>query len=255
MNTATKGDRTRQAILDQAMAIASRLGMEGLTIGTLAEASGMSKSGLFAHFGSREELQVAVLEHAAARFAEMVAFPAFREPRGLPRLRKLYQLWQDWTSNAGLPGGCPLLTATFEYDDRPGPVRDTLVGIQRRALEVLEKAVSLAVAEGHLVPETPVRQLVFEHYGALLAFYHHSRLLGDEDAWRLALEAFERRMAAYLTPSAPPAVSAAAAGARGAVSTARAAAKPAKASRSPARSPARRTTRPAARPARAATRT
>src|SRR5512143_3621128 len=122
-----KGDQTRAAILDVALAQASRSGFESLTIGSLAERAGLSKSGLFAHFGSREELQVAAIEAAAARFTESVFRPALKARRGLPRLRALFDHWLDWTSRSGLTHGCPMQAAAIEFDDRPGPVRDAVV--------------------------------------------------------------------------------------------------------------------------------
>ena len=194
---ASKGDRTRSAILDQATSIASRLGLEGLTIGTLADATGMSKSGLFAHFGSREELQLAVLVHGAQRFAENVAAPAFTVARGLPRLRSIFEHWMDWTGAAGLPGGCVLIAAAHEYDDRPGTIRDAVADTQRRGLAMLEKTVALAIEEGHLRADTDVQQLVFEIFGNLLVFHHHRRLLGDNAAKRRALAAFDEQVARY----------------------------------------------------------
>jgi AcrR family transcriptional regulator len=197
----TKGERTRAAILDQATAIASRLGLEGLTIGSLAEATGLSKSGLFAHFGSREELQVAVLEDAALRFANVVAQPSFKIARGLPRLRALFEYWLDWSENAGLGGGCPILAASFEYDDRPGRVRDTVVSLQRQGVGTVEKAVRLAVEAGHLRADTDVKQMVYELYGFLLSFYLHGRLLNDREAHRRAMAAFDQLVSQHLPGS------------------------------------------------------
>src|SRR5688500_16378593 len=124
MSPQTKGEQTRAAILDEALRIASKLGLEGLTIGSLADATGMSKSGLFAHFGSREDLQLAVLEHAAQLYGEKVFVPVLKIERGLPRLGALFERWLDWTLESGLPGGCIMISAAVEYDDRPGPIRD-----------------------------------------------------------------------------------------------------------------------------------
>src|SRR5262245_6509341 len=127
----TKGERTRAAILDVALRLVSKAGLDGLTIGTLADATGMSKSGLFAHFGSREELLLAVLAHGQAQFGEVVFQPAMAKPRGLPRLRAMFVNWLDWTESAELPGGCPMIGGATEFDDRPGPVREMLAGGQR----------------------------------------------------------------------------------------------------------------------------
>src|SRR2546427_9611008 len=124
----TKGERTRAAILGEALRLVSKAGLDGLTIGTLAEATGMSKSGLFAHFGSREELLLAVLAHGQAEFTEVVFQPAMAKPRGLPRLRALFVNWLDWTESADLTGGCPMIGGSTELDDKPGPVPDSLAG-------------------------------------------------------------------------------------------------------------------------------
>src|SRR5215813_2998658 len=122
-----KGEQTRAAILDAALAQASEAGFESLTIGALAERAGLSKSGLYAHFGSREELQVAAIEAAAARYAQVVFLPALKAKRGLPRLRALFESWLGWTARSGLAHGCPMQAAAIEFDDRPGPVRDAVV--------------------------------------------------------------------------------------------------------------------------------
>jgi len=195
--TPTKGAQTRAAILDEALRLASRLGLEGLTIGSLAEATGMSKSGLFAHFGSREELQLAVLEHAVQRYGEMVLLPALKIERGLPRLRALFERWLDWTISSGLPGGCIMISAANEYDDRPGPIRDAVIANRRRGNGVIEKAVRLAIEEGHLKPRTDPEQIAFETLGIVLANHDHRRLLGDREARKRALTAFEELIARH----------------------------------------------------------
>jgi AcrR family transcriptional regulator len=195
--TPTKGAQTRAAILDEALKLASRLGLEGLTIGSLAEATGMSKSGLFAHFGSREELQLAVLEHAVQRYGETVLLPALKIERGLPRLRALFERWLDWTLASGLPGGCIMIAAANEYDDRPGPIRDAVIANQRRGSGVTEKAVRLAIEEGHLKPGTDPAQIAFEILGMVLASHNHRRLLGDRETRKRALTAFEELVARH----------------------------------------------------------
>ena len=120
-----KGEATRVAVLDEATRLASQVGLGGLTIGSLATQTGLSKSGLFAHFRAKESLQVQVLEHAAAQFRDFVIVPALAAPRGEPRLRELFDRWLDWIGN-GLPGGCLFISASYEFDDQPGPVRDVL---------------------------------------------------------------------------------------------------------------------------------
>jgi AcrR family transcriptional regulator len=186
-----KGEQTRTAILDEALKIASRLGLEGLTIGSLADATGMSKSGLFAHFGSREDLQLAVLEHFAHLYGERVFVPVLKIERGLPRLRALFERWLDWTIASGLPGGCIMISAANEYDDRPGPIRDAVIANQHRGNAITQKAVRLAVEEGHLRADTDPEQIAFEMLGIVLASHNHRRLLGDKEARKRALTAFE----------------------------------------------------------------
>ena len=204
----TKGEQTRAAILDEALKCASRLGLEGLTVGTLADATGMSKSGLFAHFGSREEIQLAVLEHAARRYGELVLMPVLKIERGLPRLRALFERWLEWTLASGLPGGCIMISAANEYDDRPGAIRDAVIANQRRGSGITEKAVRLAVEEGHLKPDTDPEQIAFEMLGIVLASHNHRRLLGDREARKRALTAFEELIARHASRRAPKAISA-----------------------------------------------
>src|SRR5688572_816218 len=132
---AGKGAKTKQAILSHALALASKVGIEGLTIGRLADELGMSKSGLIAHFQTKEALQVQVLETGANRFVEDVLRPALKTPRGEPRLRALFASFLSWESSPSLPGGCPLIAAGSELDDRPGPARDYLVRARRDMLD------------------------------------------------------------------------------------------------------------------------
>lgn len=196
MARSSKGEQTRAAILDQAVDVASRMGLEGLTIGSLAEATGMSKSGLFAHFGSREDLQLATLEHVKTSFGEQVLTPVLGVDRGLPRLRALFVAWIDWKTSPG-PGGCVLQSAAHEYDDRPGRIRDSVVDGQRRGLAMIERAVRVAIEEGHLRPETDPAQIAFEMYGQILVYHNHRRLLGDREARKRALLAFDELVARH----------------------------------------------------------
>jgi AcrR family transcriptional regulator len=170
----TKGEDTRGAILDRALALASTGGLEGLTIGNLAQAVGLSKSGLFAHFGSKEDLQLAVLRTAVDRFVAEVIAPALREPRGEPRVRALFERWLGWETATYLPGGCPFIAVSNELDDRPGPVRDYLVQSQRDWLDALANAARIAVAEGHFRADLDVDQFAYEVYSAILAFHQFS---------------------------------------------------------------------------------
>jgi AcrR family transcriptional regulator len=191
----SKGEETRAAILDAALAQASEAGFESLTIGSLAERTGLSKSGLFAHFGSREELQVAAVEAAARRFTETVFLPALKARRGLPRIRALFGNWLDWTVRSGLPHGCPMQAAAVEFDDRPGPVRDTVVAHYKRLEQELARAVRLAIEQGHLRADIDVDQFVFDMLGVIYAHHHCARLFRRDEAATRARKAFERLVA------------------------------------------------------------
>jgi AcrR family transcriptional regulator len=193
----TKGERTRAAILDAALRLVSKAGLDGLTIGTLADATVMSKSGLFAHFGSREELLLAVLAHGQARFSEVVFQPAMAKPRGLPRLRAMFVNWLDWTESAELPGGCPMIGGASEFDDRPGPVRDMLAGGQRTWIDTLKRAVRQASDQGQLGASTDPEQIAFEMFGIALVVHHHRRLLGYPKARSRALTALDSLFRRY----------------------------------------------------------
>ena len=201
MERPTRGEKTRAAILDEAVRIASNLGLDGLTIGTLAEAMGMSKSGLFAHFGSREELQLAVLEHGRVKFGEAVLAPALSTPRGVARLRAAFAHWLDWTQSALLPGGCLMLGAAIEFDDQPGPVRDRVAALQREWMDSLARMVRGAIEEGHLRRDTDVEQFVFECFGIALVCHHHRRLFGDRRARARALAAQDALIARHAGPT------------------------------------------------------
>ena len=190
--TTTKGERTRAAILDAALRIVSKAGLDGLTIGTLADATGMSKSGLFAHFGSREELLLAVLAHGQTEFTEVVFQPAMAKPRGLPRLKAMFINWLDWTESAELPGGCPMIGGATEFDDKPGPVRDMLAGGQRTWIDTLKRTVRQTVDEGQLPAGTDPEQIAFEMFGIALVVHHHRRLLGYPKARARALAALDK---------------------------------------------------------------
>lgn len=189
----SKGEETRGTILDAAMDVASTVGLEALTIGRLADRVGLSKSGLFAHFKSKEALQIEVLEHARADFVQRVVGPAFATARGLPRLRAMFEGWMAWgLERVNREGGCVFLQAAAEYDDRPGDVRDCLVACQRDWAEALERAARLAVEEGHLAAGTDPGQFAFEVYGLMMSAHYHDRLLGDPRASERARTGFER---------------------------------------------------------------
>jgi AcrR family transcriptional regulator len=190
-----KGAQTREAILDAALSLASVGGLNGLSIGSLAREVGLSKSGLFAHFGSKEELQIAVLQTAADRFVTEVVTPALRQPRGEPRVRALFAGWLAWESAAFLPGGCPFVAASSELDDRPGPVRDYLVRSQRDWLDALATAARIAVTEGHFREDLDPAQFAYEMYSTILAFHQFHRLLRDPTTEERCRQAFEGLLA------------------------------------------------------------
>ena len=187
-----KGEVTRAQILAAAVEQASAAGFESLTIGMLAESTGLSKSGLFAHFGSKLELQKAALDEAARQFTEKVFLPAFKAPRGVKRLRALFENWIAWTRRANLPGGCPIDAASREYQHQPGPMRDVVLERQRHLDRELRKAVQLAVDAGDLAPRTEPAQLVFDFVGIISAFHRAELVSGHEEAQRRARAAFER---------------------------------------------------------------
>ena len=195
-----KGQQTRAAILDAALGLAAHTGLEGLSIGALAEVTQMSKSGVFAHFGSREELQISVIRQYHARFAEEVFYPAIREARGLPRLRALFERWIRRVS-VELDSGCIYISGAVEFDDRPGPVRDALAAMVRDWHAALERAIRIAIDEGALRPDTDPLQMLFELHGLILALHHDARFLRIPGALDRAHVGFERALSHY---SAPP---------------------------------------------------
>ncbi|HSC88747.1 MAG TPA: TetR/AcrR family transcriptional regulator [Polyangiaceae bacterium] len=186
----SKADDTRGRILHQAIRLGSLVGLEGLTLGRLAEELRLSKSGLYAHFASKENLQVAVLENYADEFRRNVIEPAIREPRGEPRVVALFDRWLRWVSTDGLPGGCLFVAAATELDDRPGPVRDTLVRMQQAWLGAIVRSLSIAQDEGHYDRTLDADQLAFELNGLMLSFHHQSRLLREPDALARVSQAF-----------------------------------------------------------------
>lgn len=189
-----KGEQTRASILDAALALASRDGLEGLTIGMLADRMGMSKSGVFAHFGSREDLQIEVLKLYHHQFEQEVFFPSMREPRGMPRLRSLFTRWVERVSRE-IASGCIYISGAVEYDDRPGPIREQLAGMVSTWQQSLLRAAQQAIDEGHLPTDTDPRQVVFEMYGLVLALHHDARFLHNPGSTERAHKGFARLIA------------------------------------------------------------
>jgi len=186
-----KGQQTRAAIVNAALEQAARAGLEGLTIGALAEQMHMSKSGVFAHFGSREDLQIAVLKAYEQRFIDEVLKPSLRQVRGLPRLLAILNHWLERTViEAAL--GCIWISGASEYDDRPGAVRDELVSMVQGWQREISRAIGQSIHEGHLREDTDVNDLVFGIYGVILVLHHDSRLMRSAEALPRARRAIDR---------------------------------------------------------------
>jgi len=188
----TKGDETRSAVLGSAITLASTLGLEGVTIGKLAEHVGMSKSGLFAHFSSKENLQVALLEEAIARFVALVVSPALKKPRGEPRLRALFERWLDWSRAEFLPGGCIFVMASVELDDRPGPARDCLIASQKDWVDTLAHAARIAVEEEHFRKDLDCHQVAHEIFSVAYGYHFLRRVFEPAETETRTRAAFER---------------------------------------------------------------
>lgn len=189
-----KGEQTRAAVLEQAAAIASCKGLHGLSIGTVATQAGLSKSGLFAHFGSKEALQQAVLEDAVEAFTQEVVVPALQHPRGVGRIRACFENWLAWSNASRFPGGCPLMGATFELDSQPGLLRDYVAKQQWRWLDTLARMIVAAIAAGELSPDTDPDLLAFEINGIGLSHSFSCRLLEDPKCADHARRAFGHLM-------------------------------------------------------------
>ena len=198
-----KGGRTRQAILRRAVDVASEEGLEGLTIGRLAAETGMSKSGLFAHFGSKEELQLATVEAAREVFIEAVIGPALESARGLARLRRLCEVWLDYANGQVFRGGCFFFAASAEFDGRPGPVRDRVAAIMREWLAVLERTVREAQDAGELGREVKPAQLAFEINALELGANWAFQLYGDARVFAQTRAAILRRLRDLSAAGAP----------------------------------------------------
>jgi AcrR family transcriptional regulator len=194
-----KGEATRHAILARALELAKLVGLSGLSIGRLAEDTGLSKSGLFAHFGSKEALCVAVVEEAARQFVASVIAPALQKPRGEPRVRALFDRFIDWGQQ---PGGCFFVAAIAELDDQPGPPRDRLIQSCKDWLDALATAARITVAEGHFRADVDPEQFAFDVYGVMLGFHTYLKFLRAPDALARARASLERLLAGARHPGA-----------------------------------------------------
>ena len=191
-----KGQQTKAAIVDAALGLATQIGLEGLSIGALAEVTQMSKSGVFAHFGSREELQISVVREYHARFEDEVFYPALQAARGLPRVRALFANWMQRTS-VEIDSGCIYISGAVEFDDRPGPVRDAIASSVKTWLAAMHRAVTNAQEEGHLDCSANAQQILFEIHGLILALHYEARFLKTPGSMERALTGFESILQRY----------------------------------------------------------
>jgi AcrR family transcriptional regulator len=192
----TKSGLTHASIIDAAVSLAQETGLAGLTIGTVAERAGLSKSGVFSRIGSREDLQIAVLNEYARRIADKVLVPALREPRGLPRLRMIWQAWLDFVREEQLGSSCLFISSAVEFDDRPGPVRDVVVAGLAEWRRQLARTVRQAIDEGLLRADTDPEQVAFELFSIITGVHNDVRLFRDARAFARARAAFDRLIGA-----------------------------------------------------------
>ena len=196
-----KGQQTKQAIVQAAVTLGTQVGLEGLSIGALAERMHMSKSGVFAHFGSREELQISVIHEYFATFEQEIFYPAMQVQRGLPRLRALFDNWMKRVA-VELQSGCIFISGAVEFDDRTGPVRDALAHSVQTWLSALYRAVVLAKGCGHLVADADEQQIAFEIHALILALHYEARFLQKPGSLARANRGFDDILARYGTPAA-----------------------------------------------------
>lgn len=193
----TKAELTRATIVDAALKMAQENGLEGLTIGTVAERSGLSKSGVFSRMGSREDLQVAALKEYERRFVETVFVPALREPRGLPRLHAICTRWVDFIRAGTGKDGCLFISGSVEYDDHPGPVRDAVLNGLSELRRQLARTIKQAVDEGQLAATAEPDQVAFELYAIILGIHNEMRLFRDPRAWARGQAAMDRVLKSF----------------------------------------------------------
>ena len=191
-----KGQQTKAAIVDAALGLATQIGLEGLSIGALAEVMRMSKSGVFAHFGSREELQISVIREYYTRFEDEVFYPALQHPKGMPRLKALFKNWMNRTS-VEIDSGCLFISGAVEFDDRPGSVRDALAGSVKTWLAAMNRAVVQAKEAGHLAQDVDEHQMAFEIHGLILALHYEARFLKTPGSVNRANTGFANILARY----------------------------------------------------------
>ena len=191
-----KGQQTKAAIIDAALRLATQVGLEGLSIGALAELMHMSKSGVFAHFGSREDLQISVVHEYFHQFEQEVFYPALALPRGLPRVEALFANWMKRVA-VEIQSGCIFISGAVEFDDRPGPVRDALSTSVKTWLAAMHRAVMQAREEGHLSPGADAEQMAFEIHGLILALHYEARFLNNPGSLARANTGFAHILSRY----------------------------------------------------------
>jgi AcrR family transcriptional regulator len=191
-----KGQQTKAVIVEAALGLATQIGLEGLSIGALAEVTQMSKSGVFAHFGSREELQISVIREYHTRFEEEVFYPALAAERGLPRLRAMFANWMQRTS-VEIDSGCIYISGAVEFDDRPGPVRDALASSVMTWHAALRRTIVMARELGHLRADAEDEQMLFEIHGLILALHYEARFLKNPGSIDRAHAGFDNILARY----------------------------------------------------------
>lgn len=196
-----KGQQTKAAIVEAALGLATHIGLEGLSIGALAETTGMSKSGVFAHFGSREELQISVVREYHARFEQEVFAPALAQPRGLARLRAMLDLWMQ-RSSIEVDSGCVYISGAVEFDDRTGPVRDALVDSVRTWHAAMRRAIVQSQETGELDAAVDPDQMLFEIHGLVLALHYEARFLQTPGAIDRARQGLRNILARHRTAPA-----------------------------------------------------
>jgi len=193
----SKGEETKLAILETGFSMASTMGLDLVSIGSLAKATNMSKSGLFAHFQSKENLQVEILKHAGDVFAEKIVVPALRTPAGIPRIRALVSNWIQWTSR--LRGGCIFVSASSDFTDRPGKVRDFLLHQQEEWLDCLRRIAESAIRVGDFDADIDQDQFAYDLYSLLLGFHLYHNLLKSEETRKRQEKALEQLLRTYQT--------------------------------------------------------
>jgi AcrR family transcriptional regulator len=193
----SKGEQTKEKILNTAISLASVYGLQDLSIGKLANESQLSKSGLFAHFNSKENLQAQIVQRITDLYVEHVLSPAIAHPRGIPRIRVIFRNWKRWIDGETLPGGCLALASAVEFDDRPGVVRQEVVGMFQSLLLMLERSARIAIEEGHFRSDVDTKQFAYELNALVCGYHMSSRLLEDPEAEARSNEAFEKLLDAF----------------------------------------------------------